>query len=201
MKIFPHPRTLFLSLVVLTTLFLTACTTSTQPTATPNTPVPTASPTETTFPTAAPTTLPIAPTALPIAAAAQNDCPITQPQWLKPPVDAAVPDEPQYGNYITNSDQSILVGAWWLGQSEPYLVTNQWLKVGWFRPAGATLEIGGDPLILADPNADTTFRTEIPDGYPTRFTPTSLMFSTPGCWQITATAADKAITFVVQVDP
>jgi len=129
------------------------------------------------------------------------DCPITQPQLIKPPQDAAVPDEPQVGKYITNDDQSILVGSYWVGDPEHQLVANKWYKVGWFRPAGAELTIGGDPLIIPDPEADTTFSTEIPDGYPTRFTPTGIMFSTHGCWQITAAAAGSELTFVVYVAP
>jgi hypothetical protein len=125
-------------------------------------------------------------------------CPTTAPVWIKPPEDAAVPDAPGFDYYFANQDRSILASAWWVGQNMPYLRVNaEGNKIGWFRPAGAALEITGRRLDGAAP----PLGAQVPQGYPTRFQATDLYFPTAGCWEVTATAANSRLVFVVWVEP
>ena len=127
-----------------------------------------------------------------------NTCPITEPEWLKPPEDAAVLNEPQFGYYIVNADRSMWASAWWTGQAEfPLRATEDGNKVGWFRPAGATLEITGKRLDAPSPPMEA----HVPCCYPTRFQSSGLYFPAEGCWEVTARAAESELIFVVRVEP
>lgn len=129
--------------------------------------------------------------------APQTACPVTEPEWVKPPEDSAVEGTPDYGYYYVNEDRSIWASAWWTGQEEDYLRANEeGLKVGWFRPAGATLEITGQRIDAQAPPLDT----HVPCCYPTRFQATGLVFPTEGCWQVNARAANSELSFVIQVN-
>lgn len=125
-------------------------------------------------------------------------CPQTEPAWITPPDDAAVLDPPQPGYYFVNEDSSIWASAWWTGRAgaRPQ-VSEDGIKVGWFRPAGATLTISGQRL---DAQA-APFAAEIPCCYPTRFQATGLYFPSEGCWEVTARAGDRELSFVVWVEP
>jgi hypothetical protein len=115
-----------------------------------------------------------------------------------PPEDAAIPDPPAYGYYFLNEDRSICASAWWVEQDENYLrVSEEGIKVGWFRPAGTKLEITGQRLDGDAPPLEADASCY----YPTRFQASGLYFPTEGCWEITARAADSKITFVVWVEP
>lgn len=79
-------------------------------------------------------------------------CPVTEPVWVKPPEDAAVIDPPAYGYYFVNDDLSIWASAWWTGLDDEHLrVRERGIKMGWFRPEGATLEVTGQHM--DDPQA------------------------------------------------
>ena len=125
-------------------------------------------------------------------------CPITEPVQDKPPEDAAVQREPEIGSCYVNEDRSIWASAWWTETEEyPLRADEDGVKAGWFRPAGAALEIYGRRLDGSGPPLDA----HIPCCYPTRFQATGLYFPTPGCWEITAKAAESKLSFVVWVEP
>jgi hypothetical protein len=127
-----------------------------------------------------------------------DTCPVTKPAWLKPPEDAAISDAPAFGYYFANEDQSILASAWWTGQEDYRLhVTEEGLKWGWFRPAGAPLEITGQRIDAKAP----PLHADIPATYPTRFQATGIYFPTEGCWEVNAKAEDSELTFVVWIEP
>lgn len=127
---------------------------------------------------------------------AASPCPTSAPAWARPPEDSAVPDAPGFGYYFLNADQSIWASASWAEDSERRLrVGDRGVKVGWFRPAGAPLEITGQRLDAQSPPLVAT----IPCCYPTRFQATSLLFPTGGCWRITAKAASSVLSYVVKV--
>jgi hypothetical protein len=126
-----------------------------------------------------------------------SDCPETEPAWVKPPADAAVSGPPAYGYYFLNEDRSIWASAWWEDAEVYMLRANEDIKVGWFRPAGAVLEITGHRLDGKAPPLES----HVPCCYPTRFQATGLAFPEQGCWQVTAKAADSQIEFIVKVEP
>jgi hypothetical protein len=127
-----------------------------------------------------------------------NACSVSKPVWAKPPDDSAVSNPPEYGYYFINEDRSIWASAWWAGEEAFYLrASEEGIKVGWFRPAGAALEITGKRLDGQAPPLDT----HIPCCYPTQFQATGLYFPTEGCWEVTAKAADSELSFVVWVEP
>jgi hypothetical protein len=129
---------------------------------------------------------------------AKNSCPLTEPMWLKPPEDAAVNDPPAYGYYFVNEDQSIWASAWQAKDEEnSFRAGEEGNKVGWFRPAGAKLVITGRRL---DAEA-SPLETEASCCSPTRFQASGLYFPTEGCWEVTAQAEDRKLSFVVWVEP
>lgn len=128
----------------------------------------------------------------------ESACSITEPVLAKPPEDSAVSGSPEEGSYYVNNDRSIWASAWWTDQEETYLrAGEEGVKVGWFRPEGADLEITGQRI---DAEA-APLEAHIPCCYPTRFQATGLYFPTEGCWEITAKAAESELTFVVWVAP
>ncbi len=129
---------------------------------------------------------------------AASACELTEPEWLTPPEDSAIPDDPVPGYYYANDDRSILAGAWWWdNQDYPLQSDEQGTKVGWFKPESAELTITGERI---DGDAPPLV-TDVPCCYPTRFQATGLYFPTEGCWELTATAADSELTFTVWVAP
>jgi hypothetical protein len=133
-----------------------------------------------------------------IGESAQEACVVTEPTWLTPPEDSAVLSEPAPAYYLTNPDGSILAGAWWWDLEDHAIpFDEQGIKIGWFRPAGAELTITGERL---DGRPDP-LESVVPCCYPTRFQASGLTFPIPGCWEITATAADSELVFTVWVAP
>ncbi|MGB7876602.1 MAG: hypothetical protein WBL25_19645 [Anaerolineales bacterium] len=130
--------------------------------------------------------------------AREYSCPVTEPDWIKPPEDSAVQGSPGYGYYFVNEDRSIWASAWWREDEEYHLLSSEdGIKVAWFRPEGATLEITGQRLDAQAPPLDAY----VPCCYPTQFQATGLAFPTEGCWEVTATAADNVLSFIVNVEP
>jgi hypothetical protein len=126
-----------------------------------------------------------------------NSCPVSEPAWLKPPDDSAVQGSAEPGSYFANKDQSILASAWW-SEPEAYQLyaSEGGIKVGWFRPEGAELEITGQRLDAQAPPLEA----HAPCCYPTQFQATGLLFPTEGCWEVTAKAADSELSFVVWIE-
>ncbi len=140
----------------------------------------------------------VTPSAAAVESSPMDDCPMTEAVWAKPPEDAAVLNAPEYGYYFVNEDRSIWASAGWTGQAGYALHAGEdGNKEGWFRPEGAKLEITGRRI---DGQA-APLEADVPCCYPTRFQATGLYFPTPGCWEVTAKAADRALTFVVAVEP
>jgi hypothetical protein len=130
--------------------------------------------------------------------AAKDACPVTKAAWLKPPADSAVQNEPGFGYYFVNEDQSIWASAWWVESNEYSLQAgDEGNKLGWFRPAGAELMITGQRLDAEAPPLDV----DVPAGYLTRFQATGIYFTTEGCWEGNVKAEDKEVSFVVWVEP
>jgi hypothetical protein len=125
-------------------------------------------------------------------------CQVTEPVRAKPPEDAAVQNEPRVGNYYVNDDRSIWASAWWTeAEGYPLRADKDGVKVGWYRPEGAELEITGRRM---DGNAPP-LEAHVPCCYPTRFQATGLYFPASGCWEVTARAAESVLSFVVWVEP
>jgi hypothetical protein len=141
----------------------------------------------------------IAPGASPAKNLAANACPVAEPDWLTWPEDSAIPQAPQPGYFIVNPHRSMWASAWWWAEGKEYHLHagEDGNKVGWFRPAGATLEITGQRLDAEAP----ALQAEVPCCYPSRFQATGLYFPTEGCWQITARAGGSVLKFVVEVEP
>ena len=140
---------------------------------------------------------PQTPNISPTESTSADACPVTEPVWVKPPDDAAVQNEPEFGFYFVNQDRSIWASASWTeAEGYPLRVNEEGVKVGWFRPAGATLEISGRRVDGQAPALDA----HIPCCYPTRFQATGLYFPTQGCWEVTAKAAESMLSFVVWVE-
>ena len=127
-----------------------------------------------------------------------NACLLTEPLRVKPPEDSAVLDLPAYGDYFVNEDRSIWASAAWAADTEMGLnVAEEWIKVGWFRPAGAKLAVTGQRLDGKAPPLEF----EAGCCYPTRFQASGVYFPTEGCWKLTAKAAGMELSFVVWVKP
>ena len=128
----------------------------------------------------------------------RSNCPESTPSWVKPPEDAAVSGPTEYGYYFVNEDRSIWASAWWNAQEEyPLSARKEGFKMGWFRPAGADLNIEGQRI---DQSA-APLTAEIPCCYPTQFQATGIIFPSAGCWEITAKAEDQVLSFIVWVEP
>ena len=132
------------------------------------------------------------------ASISSESCSVTKPLWIKPPDDSAVGNASVEEYYFVNDDRSIWASAWWTGEAEKYLTASEnGIKMGWFRPAGAELQITGQRIDAEAPPLDA----HIPCCYPTRFQATGLHFPTEGCWEVTAKAEDSVLSFIVKVAP
>ncbi|RPJ50043.1 MAG: hypothetical protein EHM21_05810 [Chloroflexi bacterium] len=139
------------------------------------------------------------PTAQPTQTAAAEACLVTQPALATPPEDSAVMNEPAPGYYYLNEDHSIWASAWGPPEEVKYSLkeNENGFKFGWFRPAGAPLEITGRRLDGEAPPLDA----HVPCCYPTRFQATGLVFPSAGCWEISAKAGGSSLTFVIKIEP
>jgi hypothetical protein len=138
------------------------------------------------------------PGTVPLQSDPTADCPVTQPEWVKPPEDTAVMNPPEFGYYIMNADRSILASAWWFENEDyPLRAGKDGNKIGWFRPAGAELEITGRRLDAQAPPLEAHASC----CYPTRFQASGVYFPAPGCWEVTARADNSLLKFMVLVEP
>lgn len=126
-------------------------------------------------------------------------CTITAPVLAEPPDDPAVINSPAPGYYFINEDRSIWVSALPpdAGIENAWRAGDKGNKVGWFRPAGVDLEITGRRL----DGPAATLVAEVPCCYPTRFQATGLYFPFPGCWEVSAKAGDRTLSFTVWIEP
>lgn len=70
------------------------------------------------------------------------------------------------------------------------------MKFPWWRAVRGQLKIEGRRLDAPAPD----LRAHVPNGYgETGFQATSLIFPTPGCWEITGRAGEASLTFVTNV--
>jgi hypothetical protein len=137
------------------------------------------------------------PAVIPVSGNSSAACPVTEPGWVLPPEDSAVLNTPAYGYYYVNEDSSIWASAYWPSEEYPLRAGEDGNKIGWFRPAGALMEVTGRRLDGESP----VLEAEFPCCYPTRFQASGLYFPTEGCWEVTASAADNVLTFIVKVEP
>ena len=97
-----------------------------------------------------------------------------------------------------HTDQSIWALAWQAkDEKNPFRAGEEGNKIGWFRPAGAELVITGKRLDAEAPPLEA----EATCCYPTRFQASGVYFPTEGCWEITAQAEARKLSFVVWVEP
>jgi len=88
--------------------------------------------------------------------------------------------------------------TWWTGEKEDYSrASEEGLKLGWFRPAGAALTITGRRVDGQAPPLYAPFSC----CHPNRFQATGVYFPTQGCWEVTAKSANSELSFVVWVAP
>lgn len=134
------------------------------------------------------------PSSPPVAA-----CEVTTPNGI-----AAGPEDPGPGGY-GNSQLSVgPAGLWPDGTvvfkpgGAGFLTPDSALgmKFGWQRSVPGLLKITGRRLDAPAP----PLRAEVSvDGAEPGFVPTYLIFSTPGCWEVTGKAGDASLTFVTKV--
>ena len=150
-------------------------------------------------PTVSVTVVPsVTPSSTPTVLASVKACPVTEPVWEKPPDDPAVLNEPEFGYYFINQDRTFWASAEWAVPDQyPLSADKNGLKVGWFRPEGANLNITGRRINGEAP----PLKADIPCCYPTPFQASGLYFTVQGCWEIIARAAESELTFVVWVAP
>ncbi len=117
-------------------------------------------------------------------------CPATESVRATPPKDPNA-DPFGAGPWYINSDRSI-----WAGWDAIRMKAGgRGNKVLWIRPSGTELVVSARRL---DGGAGK-FEASIPCCYPTGFQASGLRFSEPGCWEISAKAGDRALTFVTRV--
>lgn len=124
--------------------------------------------------------------------AASGTCAVTEPIRAEPPRDPNA-DPFGVGPWYLNADRSI-----WAGFDAVHMVAGEkGNKVLWIRPQGTQLVVSGRRL---DAEA-LPLKARIPCCYPTGFQVTGLMFSSGGCWEISAKAGTSTLTFVTRVGP
>lgn len=131
--------------------------------------------------------------------AAGFECPVTKPNGIV--ADGGEPDRNSYGN------RQLSVGPFGLWPDGTVVfkpggagfVTQDGslgMKFGWQRGVRGELKIDGRRLDAQAP----ALRAHVPNGYePLGFQATSLIFATPGCWEVTGHVGDASVTFVTMV--
>jgi len=124
-------------------------------------------------------------------------CPITQPNGNSPPKEQPSP------RYF--GDGSIWTMLWPEGKvlldpSLPGQVSSDGslsIKWPWWRGLPGRIQIQGRKL---DGGGRGTLRTVIPDGYgDSGFQPSTLIFSSEGCWEVTVRQGNHTLSFVTEV--
>jgi hypothetical protein len=123
------------------------------------------------------------------------ECPVTLPNGSVPPGEA---DNPLgYGNgelWTTLWPKGVAVfspGGSGVIHSDGSLE----MKFPWMRATSAPLVITGRRLDAAAPPLKAT----LAEHYDSQFQPSSLIFSTTGCWEVSARAGTATLTFVTRV--
>jgi beta-lactamase regulating signal transducer with metallopeptidase domain len=123
----------------------------------------------------------------PAAAPSSYACPVTTSVRETPlMLEKTAPLGP--GPWHINENRTIWV---W---DQPY-IAGRTMKTMWVRPGGLELKVTGRRLDGPAPPLETG----VPCCYPTRYQAGSLLFPTPGCWEVTATAGDDTLVFVTRV--
>ena len=92
-------------------------------------------------------------------------------------------------------------GPWYINTDETIWALKQpWrpgapLKTAWIKPGRSTLRVIGRRLDASAP----PLQASIPPGYSEGFQASALMFPTPGCWEVTATAGTHTLKFVTRI--
>ena len=133
---------------------------------------------------------------------ASGSCPVSQVTRDSAPPDPNADSGGPAEDWYINSDRTIWVGVpadgWPSGgtlYSGGRVVNGQ--KTYWVRPRGKQLVITGHRI---DGQA-AALEANVPCCYPTGFQIVALHFPTPGCWQVSAEAGDRELTFVTEVKP
>lgn len=125
--------------------------------------------------------------------AAIDSCPITQPNGDLPP-------DPSWANSKTAFGNGILWVALWpysnVYVDVPRADGSISLKTGWWRGVAGKLQIDGHRLDAGAP----PLMADVSDGYgDTGFQPSTIVFPTEGCWEITGRVDNASLTFVTLV--
>ncbi|MCQ3972240.1 MAG: hypothetical protein DPW09_02195 [Anaerolineae bacterium] len=137
-------------------------------------------------------------TTLEIHAGTENlsACPVTPPNGSTPPGEQPSPE--YYGHdqlwTVLWPDGKVIFEAGGPGQVNPDGSAE--MKWGWWRGVAGWLTIEGRRLDASAP----PLRANIPEGYgETGFQASGLIFSTPGCWEVTGRVGQTELTFVTLV--
>jgi hypothetical protein len=136
-------------------------------------------------------------------AAAPHECPVTIPNGSVPPGERVAGNHHGDGKlWLVLPARGELVAVPPGAGSEDWVTTDVradgsvGMKFGWTRGPGISgrLEVTGRRLDA--PSAPLT--AEIQDYGPTGFQPSTLVFPTEGCWEVTGRAGDAELTFVLR---
>ena len=131
-----------------------------------------------------------------ILPANQFPCPVTAPNGATPSGEATSPDRLGNGALWTTlwPGGKVIFEPGGPGSIEPD--GSLAMKWPWWRGVAGRLEIEGGRL-----DAPSTLRAFIPEGYGNSgFQASALIFSGPGCWEVTARIGDRSLTFVTTVE-
>jgi hypothetical protein len=144
-----------------------------------------------------PASTPLPATPAPLSETAIASCPVTLPNGKVPP---AIRD---YGN-IGNAEETLFTFAWHDGKvifkhngpgeiAEDGSLSMKW---GWYRyQVSGQVSVEGRRLDAPAPPLGADFPP--PGSYgDTGFTPSTLIFSSAGCWEVTAKVGNQSLTFV-----
>jgi len=106
------------------------------------------------------------------------------------------PDDPSAGTFASpggtwyaNADRTLW--AWWWGKRY-----NGEYKVLWVRPRSEQVQVRGERL---DGRPASLLQTFPATDSRATFTASSLAFSGPGCWRVSATAGKAELEFIVAI--
>jgi TonB family protein len=116
-------------------------------------------------------------------------CDVTMPIAERPPDDPHASPFLDSWSWYANAERTM----WAVGGS-PVPGTLR-TKVLWVRPAGSELRIDARRI---DGEAGPA-SVEVAGVYPSTIQPSVLIFSTPGCWQVTGTAGGQSLQFVLSL--
>lgn len=122
-------------------------------------------------------------------------CQVTQPNGQTPPSQKASPLHHGNGELFTYLWPKGTVVFRPSGAGRVLEDGSLEMKFGWWRTVRGQLKIEGRRLDASAPG----LRARIPSGYSGVFQASSLIFPTPGCWEVTGRAGEASLTFVTRV--